>query len=187
MPVKLLVRPSGIKNRREGFYYLNILIVFLLIQPGFAQWEAGGSFNFKNEAPKTGIELYVGRNLPFQWATIGLKIRGGIDLYISKNNKSIVFTNEDIHFDLIATLFYRYTSPYFGLIIGAGHYSVNDFNRFIFFPGILVGIKFPFSDRYQPYIEITAIKYLSSFDIKLTRHEISSFQFTGKAGVIIRF
>jgi len=187
MLVKLLVGSEGIKSRRGGFYYLVVLIVLLPIQPMLAQWEAGGSFNYKSEVPKTGIELYVGRNLPFQWATIGLKIRGGVDLYLSKNDESRVFTNEDVHVDLIATLFYRYTSPYFGLGVGAGHYSANDFNRFIFYPGILAGIKFPVTDSYQPFIEITAIKYLSRFDINLTREKVSSFQFTGKAGLIIRF
>ena len=182
-----MMKPENNLHCTKSFHYLFVIVALLIVQPTTAQWEAGGSFNYKSEAPKTGIELYAGKNLPFQWATIGLKMRGCIDLYISKNGESKVFTNENIHIDLVATLFYRYTSPYFGLSIGAGHYSVNDFNRFIFFPGILAGIKFPFSDSYQPYIEISTIKYLSNFEINLTKQEISSFQFTGKVGLLIRF
>lgn len=187
MLVKPLFGPSGIKNRRKGLHYLIILFVLLPTQPISAQWEAGGSFDYKSEIPKTGIGLYSGRNLPFQWATIGLKVRAEIDLYRSKNDKSKIFTNEDVHVDLIATLFYRYTSPYFGLSIGTGHYLVNAFNRFIFFLGILVGMKFPVTDSFQPFIELTSTKYLSSFDTNLTRQNISPFQLAGKVGLIIRF
>ena len=167
--------------------YLFIFIVLLMIQPISAQWEAGASFNYKSEIPRTGFGLYAGRNLPFQWATIGLKVRSGIDLFIGNNNNSKTYSNESFHVDLIATLFYRYTSPYFGLSMGITHYSVNDFNKFIFLIGIPAGIKFPITDLVQPFIEININKLFSSFDIDLASENISSFQFTGKAGLIIRF
>lgn len=162
--------------------------MLLPIQPITAQWETGGSLNYKSEIPRTGIGLYAGRNLPFQWATIGLKVRCGIDFFIGKsNNNSKTFTNESFHVDLIATLFYRYTSPYFGLSTGVGYYSVNDLNKYIFFIGIPAGIKFPITELIQPFIEINLNNYFSSFDIALTKEDISSFQFTGKAGLIIKF
>ena len=117
-----------------------------------------------------------------------MKVRGGIDYFISSsNNNSKTFNYESLYVDLIATFFYRYTSPYFGLSTGIGHYSVNDFNRFIFFIGIPAGIKFPITDLIQPFIEIDLNKYFSNFDIALTREDISSIQFSGKAGLIIRF
>jgi len=167
--------------------YLLIFIVLFPVYTTLAQWEAGGSFNYKSEVPKTGAGLYAGRNLPFQWATIGLKVRFGIDVYPGKEENSETFNSEELYTDLIATLFYRNVSPYFGLCSGAGHYSVNDFDKFVFFIGVPAGVKFPITDWIQPFIEIAATKYFSSFDINLTKQDISSFQFAGKAGLIIRF
>lgn len=182
-----MIKQCNSHHFSPDYYCLIISILLLPFQAATAQWEISESYNYKSEIPSNGIGIYAGRNLPFQWATIGLKVRAGADIYRETDKNSKRFTNEEYHVDLIATLFYRYISPYFGLSLGAGHYSVSALNKYIFLVEIPAGIKFPVTDSIQPFIELSSVKYFSSFDIKHTEQDISSFQFTGKAGFIIRF
>lgn len=170
------------------------MLSVMFISPVLAQWELSGTFNYKSEIPNVGLGIGVARNLPFQWPIIGLKVRGGINLFRSTEIQSVnsvqsteKFSSEDFHVDLIATLFYRHIKPYFGLNIGVGHYSVNQFNEYIFFSGALVGAKISLTVWIHLFIEVDSYKYFSSFDTKKTKRNISSLQFTGRAGIIFKF
>ena len=170
------------------------LINVIFISPVLAQWELNGTFNYKSEIPNVGLGIGAARNLPFQWPTIGLKVRGGIDLFRSTEIQTVngvqsteKFSSEDFHVDLIATLFYRYIKPYFGLGMGIGHYLVNQFDEYLFFLGALVGVKFLVATRVYLLLEVDSYKYFSSFDTEKTRRNISSLQFTGRAGIIFKF
>jgi hypothetical protein len=61
--------------------FKTFFVIHLFINPVFAQWELGGLFNYKNEIPEIGFGIRAARKLPFQWPTIGLKVRAGIDLF----------------------------------------------------------------------------------------------------------
>jgi len=166
----------------------------MFINPVLAQWEVNGTFNYKSEIPNFGFGIGAARNLPFQWPTIGLKVRGGIDLFRSTEIQTVngvqsteKFSSEDFHIDLIATLFYRHIKPYFGLSMGVGHYSVNQFNEYMFFLGALVGTKFTLAVWIHLFIEVDSYKYFSSFDTEKTKQNISSVQFIGRAGIIFKF
>ena len=166
----------------------------MLISPVLAQWEVNGTFNYKSEIPNVGLGIGAARNLPFQWPTIGLKVRGGIDLFRSTEIQTVNgvqsterFSSEDFHVDLIATLFYRPIKPYFGLSMGVGHYSVNQFDEYMFFLGALVGVKFSVVTRFYLILEVDSYKYFSSFNAERTKQDISSLQFTGRAGIIFKF
>jgi len=169
------------------------LINVMFISPVLAQWELNGTFNYKSEIPNVGLGIGAARNLPFQWPTIGLKVRGGIDLFRSTEIQTVngvqsteKFSSEDFHVDLIATLFYRYIKPYFGLSMGIGHYLVNQFDEYMFILGALVGVKFLVATRVYLLLEVDSYKYFSSFDTEKTRRNISSLQFTGRAGIIFK-
>ena len=97
------------------------------------------------------------------------------------------FSSEDFHFDLIATIFYRHIKPYFGLSMGVGHYSVNQFDEYMFFLGALVGAKISLAVWIHLFTEVDSYKYFSSFDNEKTKRNISSLQFTGRAGIIFKF
>jgi hypothetical protein len=166
----------------------------MFFSPVLAQWEISGTFNFKSEIPNVGPGIGVARNLPFQWPIIGLKVRVGIDLFRSSEMQTVTgiqstekFSSEDIHVDLIATLFYRHIKPYFGLSMGFGHYSVNQFNEYMFFLGALAGAKFSLAVWIHLFIEVDSYKYFSSFDKEKTKRNISSIQFMGRAGIIFSF
>ncbi len=166
----------------------------MFISPVLAQWEVNGTFNYKSEIPNVGLGIGAARNLPFQWPTIGLKVSGGIDLFRSTEIQTVngvqsteEFSSEDFHVDLIATLFYRHIKPYFGLSMGVGHYSVNQFDEYMFFLGALVGVKFSVVTRVYLILEVDSYKYFSSFDTEKTKRNISSLQFTGRAGIIFKF
>ncbi|MCH8032757.1 MAG: hypothetical protein IH950_03225 [Bacteroidetes bacterium] len=170
------------------------LMSVMFINPVLAQWEVNGSFNYKSEIPNVGLGIGAARNLPFQWPTIGFKVRAGIDLFRSTEiqtengvQSTIKFSSEDFHVDLIATLFYRYIKPYFGLSMGVGHYSVNQFNEYMFFLGALVGAKFTLAVWIHLFIEVDSYKYFSSFNTEKTKRNISSLQFIGRAGIIFKF
>jgi hypothetical protein len=157
----------------------------LLCCQALAQWEAGASFNYKNEIPEAGFGVFVSRNLPVQFASFGIKARFGGDVYFYKENDKTNI-NTDIHADLISTFFYRYLHPYFVLRIGGNHYSINDFKKYIFLLGSGTGIKFPVSAMVRPFIEINLIKYFTDFNENLTMRSISSLQMAGRAGIIIQ-
>lgn len=170
------------------------LMSVMYITPVFAQWEVNGTFNYKSEIPNVGLGIGAARNLPFQWPIIGLKVRAGIDLFRSTEIQTVngvqsteKFSSEDFHFDLIATIFYRHIKPYFGLSMGVGHYSVNQFDEYMFFLGALVGAKISLAVWIHLFTEVDSYKYFSSFDNEKTKRNISSLQFTGRAGIIFKF
>jgi len=165
----------------------------MFISPVLAQWEVNGTFNYKSEIPNVGLGIGAARNLPFQWPTIGLKVRGGIDLFRSTEIQTVngvqsteKFSSEDFHVDLIATLFYRYIKPYFGLSMGVGHYSVNQFDEYLFFLGALVGVKFSVVTRVYLILEVDSYKYFNNFSIAKTGQNISSVQFISRVGIIVK-
>lgn len=163
------------------FFFLMILSF-----PALAQWEAGASFNYKNEIPEKGFGVYAARNLPVQFADVGIKVRAGFDFYFSPGTSNNHLSKE-FHIDLVATLFYRYAQPYFGLSFGAAHYSINDFNEYIFFLGSLIGLKIPATTWLHPFVELYSNYYFSDFDEQQTKQNISSFQVAGRAGFILKF
>jgi len=121
-----------------------LLICLFAIETSFAQWEVGGSYSRRSELPENGFGISVSRNLPFQWATVGFKVRAGVDLFRSTEeefiNNEVVekkFLSEDYHVDLIGTFFFRNYNPYFGLSTGLGHQYINQFNKNIFFLGAI--------------------------------------------------
>lgn len=170
-----------------------VLVIVVFSSLTLAQWEVSGTFNYKNEIPKKGIGIQVSRNLPFQFASFGIKVRFGIDLFretgvqeINGKMRSRNFLSEDIQLDLISTLFFRHLSPYFGLRLGTGHYSVNQFNEYMFLLGVLTGVKVPITTWLHPMLEINVNNYFNSFDEKKIGRNISSVQFIGRIGVIIK-
>ncbi|MDX1373236.1 MAG: hypothetical protein R3321_12235, partial [Nitrososphaeraceae archaeon] len=141
---------------------------------------------YKSEIPETGLGINIARNLSFQFASFGIKWRIGAEIYRSNENQKTI-KNEEYHTELIITFFERYLNPYLGLSFGVGNYSVYNFNKFIFFLGSIGGIKFPIINWLHPFLEIYSNYYFSDFNIDQTLKEISSFQITAKAGIIIRF
>lgn len=168
-----------------------MLVYAFLTLPLYGQWEVGSSFNFKSESPEIGFGINAARNLPFQWPVIGFKVRAGFDLFKGKESvndaeSKASFSNEVLHADLIGTLFYRNFSPYFGLTLGIGHFSINHLNEYRFLIGILVGIKFPLTNRLQPMLEIDLNNYLSEFEEKKSGRKISIVQLIGRISFIIK-
>jgi hypothetical protein len=154
----------------------------------------GGTLNFKNEIPERGFGFTASRNLPFQWATMGFKVRAGIDLYresedqVRNNIKSKTkFLSEDYHLALIGTFFLGDFNPYVGFNTGVGHHDINHFDEYIFFIGALTGVKFPLISWVHPYLEISSLKYFSDFDEARTQKDISSLQLKGTMGFLFRF
>lgn len=166
--------------------YKILLMILILVEASFAQWEVGGSYSRRSEVPENGFGICVSRNLPFQWATIGFKVRAGVDLFRS-TEAAKKFLSEDYYVDLIGTFFFRNVNPYFGLRTGLGHQHINKFDENIFFLGVIAGMKFPLTELLHPYLEITSAKYFSSFDENLIERDISSFQIKGAVGLIFKF
>jgi hypothetical protein len=171
-----------------------VLLFLILSAAVFPQWEVGGTLNFKNEIPERGFGFTVSRNLPFQCPTIGFELRFGVDLFRDteeqiKNNIETKkkFLSEDYHLSLIGTFFFRNINPYFGLNTGVGHQDINLFDEYIFFIGVLTGVKFPVTNWIHPYLEISSLKYFSRFDEVKAQKDISSFQLKGAAGLLFRF
>ncbi|MGD8305620.1 MAG: hypothetical protein PVF17_03115 [Ignavibacteria bacterium] len=169
----------------------SILLSVVLFSQAFPQWEAGGTFNYKSESPEIGFGITAARNLPFQWPVIGFKVRAGFDLFkgeesVNGDNSKVSFSNEVLHADLIGTLFFRNFSPYFGLTLGVGHFSINHLNEYRFLIGILGGIKFPVTNRLQPMLEIDLYNFLGEFDEEKSGRKISNIHLIGRIGLIIK-
>ena len=62
------------------------IVAYLLSIEVYGQWVIDPLVSLKNESPKTGVGIYAGRNLPFQWPLLGFKIRGGIDYFFEKTD-----------------------------------------------------------------------------------------------------
>ena len=169
-------------SAKMGFKKIILLMFYAF--PALAQWEAGSSFNYKNEIPGTGFGIFVSRNLPVQFSSFGIKTRIGFDYFLSDGESDNL--NADLHADIVAILFYQNVQPYFGLSFGGSRYSVNDFDEYIFFLGSLAGIKFPVTSWLHPFVEIYSNKYFSDFDEQKTIQSISSVQIAGRAGVIVK-
>jgi hypothetical protein len=166
--------------------FRNFLFTVLFTHSLSAQWEGGASFNYKCEIPEKGVGVFIARNLPVQFALFGIKARAGIDHFFANESDKNIF-NVNVSADLVTTLFYRDIHPYLILSFGGSHYSVNDFNDYLFTLGAGAGIKFPLSTQVQPFIEINSIKFFSNFDEEKTGRSISSAQLAGKAGIAIKF
>jgi hypothetical protein len=57
----------------------------------------------------------------------------------------------------------------------------------MFFLGALAGVQFPLSAWLNLLLEVNSKKYFSNFDTEKTKRNISSLQFTGRAGIIFSF
>jgi len=163
-----------------------IFLITILSYPAWAQWEAGASFNYKSEVPEKGFGIYASRNLPIQFADVGIKTRAGIDFFTNPGNGDSQ-SSEELHADLVATLFYLDVQPYFGLSFGAAHYSINDFDEYIFFLGSLAGLRIAATSWLYPFVEIFSNYYSSDFNSQQTMQNISSLQVAGRAGFVIKF
>jgi hypothetical protein len=168
-----------------------LILIFISVNfQVFPQWEFGGSYNHRIEEPENGFGIMVSRNLPFQWPAAGLKLRLGIELYRNTeeiNGETIKYLAEDLHLDLIGSFFLSGFTPYAGPFIGLGHQETKGIDEYIFSTGIIAGLKFSFSYRLQPYLEIRLHKYFSSFENTEGAAEISSLQLIGGIGIIIKF
>ncbi len=169
------------------------LLIMILIAPVLAQWEVSPTINYKSEIPSKGFGIQLSRNLPVQFSDIGVKARFGIDLFRETRKEEISgivnerkFLSEDYQLGIIGTLFFRYISPYFGINTGLSHYSIREFDNYIFVLGVITGIKIPVTSWLHPALEISSSNYFSSFNVESTGEEISSLQFTGRVVVIIK-
>jgi hypothetical protein len=173
--------------------FIRILFISFLIFPVipiFPQWQIGASFNFKNEIPEKGIGVNINRNLPFQRAAFGVKLRAGIDLFRQSGTETIdgrnverSFKSEDYHIEIIGSFFFRNFSPYFGFGFGYSRININELNEGSLLFSLLAGLSIPINNFINPYIEIQAFNYFSDFDPALSGRDISSFQLRGAAGI----
>ena len=159
-----------------------IFFTFIFISQTHAQWEGGASFNYKSEIPETGFGVYISRNLPVQFASVGVKARTLFDYYFQQDYSSL-----ELHADLLTLMYYKNFQPYLILSLGGSQYSINDFSEFIFVLGAGVGIRFPVTSDVLPFFEVCSNKYFSSFDKETTEEKISSIQIVSRIGMTLKF
>lgn len=171
-------------------------VTYLLSIEVYGQWEIDPFISFKNESPKTGIGIYAGRNLPFQWPLIGFKIRGGIDYFYEKINENKVEKYSSLNFNIstISTFFYRTVQPYLGFGLGVERLSIffhpsaiyeNQISKYIFFISGTAGAKLPITNNIYPFVELQVLKYFYNFDNILPDGNISALQLKGVIGICI--
>jgi hypothetical protein len=150
---------------------MKILLIILLIAPlAFSQWEIGASYKIKSDIPENGFGVYFSRNLPYQGATLGIKIRAEMNLFrqtenLLVNNVKQNFLSEDYNLHIIANYFSRNFSPYFGFGLGYGELSVNQVNvkwqSFVL--SLVAGSKFQIDNFAGPYIEFQGFNYFVDY------------------------
>ncbi len=169
---------------------MKIYLIVLIIAPlTLAQWEIGTSYKIKSDIPENGMGIHISRNLPFQRAAFGIKVRVEVNLFrqIETENKSGSsveknYQSEDYHLNLIGSFFFKNFSPYFGFGIGYEQIGFNQLSSRSLLLTLIAGLSFP-TNFINPYIEIQGVNYFSDFDSSLDKQDISSFQFRGVVGI----
>jgi len=169
---------------------MKICLIVLLIAPfALSQREIGASYKIKNDVPKKGFGIHISRNLPFQSAALGIKVRAEVNLFRQTETENIMgnsiqknYQSEDYHLNLIGSFFFKNFSPYFGFGFGYGQIGINQLSSRGLVLTLLAGLNFQL--RFiNPFIEIQGVNYFSDFDSSLSARDISSFMFRGVAGI----
>jgi hypothetical protein len=165
------------------------LLFFLITPLTLAQWDIGTSYKIKSEVPKNGVGINISRNLPFQGASFGVKVRAEVNLFRETAEVSIPeinekkFLSEDYNLNLIGEYFFKSLSPYFGFGFGYGELNSGRQNSGSFILSLIAGTKFPVSEIINPYIEIQLFSYLTDFDSHEWGRSISKYQARGAIGI----
>ena len=179
----------------KKFKYI-FIVAYLLSIEVYGQWEIDPLISFKNESPKTGIGIYAGRNLPFQWPLLGFKIRGGIDYFFEKTDGNMVekYSSFNFNISIISTFFYRTVQPYLGFGLGMDRYSIffhpsvsfaGQITKYIFLISGTAGAKLQITNNIYPFVELRVLKYFYNFSNILPEANISAIQFKGVFGICI--
>jgi len=165
------------------------LIVLLIAPLTLSQWEIGVSYKIKNDIPENGMGIHISRNIPFQRAAFGIKIRAEVNLFRQMETENVSgcsikknYRSEDYHMSLIGSFYFRNFSPYLGFGIGYGQIGINQLSSESLLLNLLIGLSFPIN-FISPYIGIQGVNYFSDFDSSLAGKDISSFQFRGVLGL----
>lgn len=165
------------------------LIILLTASFTFSQWQAGASFKIKKDIPEKGIGVHLNRNLPFQGATFGIKVRGELNLFRQTETKITdgesfkqKSLSEDFNLNITGNYFFRNFSPYFGFGIGYEQIHINQVSSRNFLLMLMIGLSIPIN-FIHPFIEIHGVNYFSDFNSAFQGRNISSFQFRGSAGI----
>lgn len=172
------------------------LVAYLLSIEVYGQWEIDPFIGFKNELPETGVGIYAGRNLAFQWPLIGFKIRGGVDYFYEKFGGNAVEKYSSLNFNIsiISTFFYRAVQPYLGFGLGMERFSIffhpsatyeSQISKYIFLVSGSAGAKIPITNSIYPFVELQVLKYIYNFDNVLPDENISALQLKGIFGICI--
>ncbi|MEJ2616569.1 MAG: hypothetical protein P8Z35_16555 [Ignavibacteriaceae bacterium] len=171
-------------------------VAYLLSIEVYGQWEIDPLINFKNESPKTGVGIYAGRNLPFQWPLLGFKVRGGIDYFYEKSDGNAVekYSSIDFNISIISTFFYRTVQPYLGFGLGIERLSIyfhpsatnkNQISKYIFLFSGTAGAKLQITNNIYSFVELQVLKYFYNFNNILPDENISALQLKGVFGICI--
>jgi hypothetical protein len=170
---------------------MKILLIILLISPlTFSQWEIGASYKIKSDVPENGFGFYFSRNLPYQGATLGIKVRAEVNLFRQTENLSVRnvkqnFLSEDYSLFIIANYFSENFSPYLGFGLGYGELSVNEvevkWQGFVL--SLIAGSKFLTNNFINPYIEIQLFNYIAYFNSHIWGRSIAPYQFRVVFGI----
>lgn len=167
------------------------IIIFLFTVNIYCQWEVSPVFNFKSEKPQSGAGLYVSRNLPFQFATFGLKVRGEINYYWNDiDDNSNKYSSIDLNASIITTFYPGIYQPYLGFGLGIDRFLADPVSngdlltKYIFKINIISGTRFSISSLIYPFIELQLSNYFYDFE-ENTGADISGFQLKGSVGVSI--
>ncbi len=166
------------------------LIILLLSPLTFSQWEAGVSYKLKNEIPENGFGFSISRNLPYQAATFGIKLRAELNLFRQKikpdnSGTEQKFLSEDYNLNIIGEYYFKFLYPYFGIGTGYSELRSRDQNWQGVVFSLLIGSNFRFSDFIKPYIEIQGYKYFADFESLFIGKDISTYQLRLVLGVNI--
>jgi hypothetical protein len=169
---------------------------YLLLTEVYGQWEIDPHVSYKNNSPKTGIGIYAGRNLPFQWPLLGFKIRGGIDYFYEKIDEISVEKYSSLNFNIsaVSTFYYRAVQPYLGIGLGIERLTISfnpsanyesQMSKYIFFISGTAGAEMPVTNSISPFIELQVISYLYDFNNIMPDANISALQLKGVLGICI--
>jgi hypothetical protein len=161
-----------------------LLIIAVWSSICFSQWEAGGSFLIKKEIPQKGFSISIGRNLPYQGATFGLKVR--FDFNFFNQTRSSITSKEKIISEeyilrVLGNYFFKNFSPYFGIGAGYSQFGVQELSDNSFLFSLLAGAGFPVG-FFVPYIELQGVNYFSEQNFS-GEGNLSSFQLRASAGI----
>jgi len=168
------------------------LIIFLITPLTLSQWETGGSYKIKSDTPANGFGISISRNLPFQGANLGIKVRAEVNLFrenaevnFSGIKEERKFLSEDYNLHIIGEYFFTILYPYFGFGFGYGELNSGQQNWQGFVLSLLGGTKFQVNEIINPYIEIQGYHYFADFERRIWGRGMSIYQLRGAIGINI--